>query len=59
MFSAGLFNLDGELNFDHQIFIDEKPLYYCFADETKNMAGAKVLLRFQASNFKLALSKKA
>ena len=55
MFSAGLFNLDGELKFVHQIFIDEKPMYYCFADETKNMTGAKVLLRFQASNFKLAL----
>jgi hypothetical protein len=40
MISTGLFNLDGELNFDHQIFIDEKPMYYSFADETKNMTGA-------------------
>ncbi len=46
MLSAGLFDLDGELEFDHQIFIDEKPSYYCFADKTKNMTGAEVFAAF-------------
>lgn len=31
-----------ELNFDHQIFVDEKPGYYAFANETKDMTGAEV-----------------
>lgn len=44
--SAGLF--DGEVRFclDHQIFIDEKPEYYAFANETKNMTGAEVFAQF-------------
>ena len=38
----------GKNNFilDHQIFIDEKPTYYCFANETKNMTGAEVFAEF-------------
>lgn len=40
--SAGFFNDDLVLNFDHQIFIDEKPEYYDFANDTKNMTGAEV-----------------
>ena len=31
-----------EFNFDHQIFIDEKPNYYSFSNQTKNMTGAEV-----------------
>jgi hypothetical protein len=46
MLSAGLFDLDGELEFDYQIFIDEKPSYYCFADKRKNMIGAEVFAAF-------------
>ncbi len=37
-----------ELNFDHQIFIDEKPDYYAFSNETKNMTGAEVFAAFAA-----------
>ena len=34
--AAGLFNFDG-FNLDKQIFIDEKPSYYTFANETDDM----------------------
>ncbi len=43
---VGLFDLDQELVFDHQIFIDEKPSYYCFADKTKNMTGEETIKAF-------------
>jgi hypothetical protein len=46
MLSAGLFAFDSELEFDHQIFIDDKPSYYCFADETHNLTGAEVIAAF-------------
>ncbi len=43
---VGLFDdLDGVV-FDHQIFIDEKPGYYCFAEETRNMTGAEVFAMY-------------
>lgn len=43
---VGLFDNCEGLIFDHQIFIDEKPEYYCFANETKNMTGAEVFAQF-------------
>lgn len=43
---VGLFGLDAELNFDHQIFIDTKPKYYCFSNKTKNMTGAEVFAQY-------------
>jgi hypothetical protein len=39
--SSEIFN-ESDLNFDHQIFIDEKPKYYSFSNQTKNMTGAEV-----------------
>ncbi|MCV6606128.1 MAG: GFA family protein [Porticoccaceae bacterium] len=39
---VGLFELSKEPTFDHQIFIDEKPDYYCFANDTKTMTGEEV-----------------
>jgi hypothetical protein len=39
---VGLLDGVGGLIFDHQIFIDEKPEYYDFANETHNMTGAEV-----------------
>ncbi len=39
---AGLLESAEGLILDHQIFIDEKPDYYCFANETQNMTGAEV-----------------
>lgn len=43
---AGLFGIESEYRFDHQIFIDEKPAYYSFANETKNMTGAEVFAQY-------------
>ncbi len=45
---AGLFELDEDLEFDHQIFIDKKPTYYCFANETREMTGAEVFAGTQS-----------
>lgn len=42
MISAGLFENQKDFVFGHQIFIDEKPSYYCFSNETVNMTGEEV-----------------
>jgi len=39
---VGIFNKGNVLNFDHEIFIDEKPEYYNFSNETKKMTGEEV-----------------
>lgn len=42
----GLFaNIKGVV-FDHQVFIDQKPAYYSFADDTKNMTGEELFAQF-------------
>ena len=46
---AGILNIESELVFDHQIFIDSKPSFYCFSNETKNMTGAEVFAQFGPS----------
>lgn len=46
---AGLLDIKEALTMDHQIFIDEKPDFYCFANETKNMTGAEVFEQFSGS----------
>jgi hypothetical protein len=46
MMPVGLFEDLTGVVFDHQIFIDEKPAYYCFADETKNMTGPEVFAMY-------------
>jgi hypothetical protein len=43
---AGLLDSAEALIFDRQIFIDEKPEYYCFANETINMTGAEVFAMY-------------
>ena len=40
---AGLFDSDEGFVLDKQIFIDEKPEYYCFANKTTNLTGAEVI----------------
>lgn len=47
---VGLFDDDETVVFDHQIFIEEKPSFYSFANETKNMTGAEVFAQFAASS---------
>ncbi len=43
---VGIFDDVEQFIFDHQIFIEEKPEYYCFANETQNMTGAEVFAMF-------------
>jgi hypothetical protein len=43
---VGLFDVGEEWIFDHQVFIDEKPEYYCFSNETQNITGAEVFAMF-------------
>lgn len=43
---VGIFDNDEGLVFEHQVFIDEKPEYYSFANETKNMTGAELFAQF-------------
>jgi hypothetical protein len=44
--SAGLLDSGAAFTFDHQVFIDEKPEYYCFSNETQNMTGAEVFAMY-------------
>ena len=43
---AGLIDSDIEFNFDHQVFIDEQPAYYCFSNKTSDMTGPEVFSKF-------------
>lgn len=43
---AGLFDEDLPVTFDHQVFIDEKPTYYSFAEKTSDMTGAEVFAKY-------------
>lgn len=47
--SAEAFDDLDDLAFTSQIFIDEKPAYYDFANKTHNMTGAEVLAQFAPS----------
>jgi len=46
MIPVGLFESDDKLVFESQVFIDEKPGFYSFANETKNMTGAELFAKF-------------
>ncbi|QFT56497.1 GFA family protein [Microbulbifer sp. THAF38] len=43
---AGIFELPPEVTMTHQIFIDEKPTYYSFANETRNITGLELVTEF-------------
>ncbi len=43
---AGILDEQDRLVFDHQVFIDEKPSYYCFSNETENMTGAEMFAKY-------------
>ena len=45
---VGMFGTDHDFVFDHQVFVDERPDFYCFANETRNMTGAEVFAMFGA-----------
>ncbi|MGY0216374.1 GFA family protein [Endozoicomonadaceae bacterium StTr2] len=46
---VGLFGNGYAFDFDHQIFIDEKPTYYCFANKTRDMTGKEVFEQAQST----------
>lgn len=50
MMQVGLFDDDQMFIFTHQIFIDEKPSYYSFANKTSDMTGAEVFAMFASSS---------
>lgn len=50
MIPVGLLDDPGGLRFEEQIFIDEKPGYYEFANKTHNLTGAEVFAKFAAGN---------
>ena len=45
---VGLIDDEEHWIFDHQIFIEEKPSFYWFANETKNLTGAEVFAQYAA-----------
>ncbi|XUU60198.1 GFA family protein [Erythrobacter sp. HA6-11] len=49
MIPVGLFEDEGGLALDMQVFIDKKPSYYSFSQETKEMTGAEVFAMFTES----------
>ncbi len=49
IFSAGIFDLDEELNFDQQYFIDKKPVFYHFENKTKNITEAELFMMFDGT----------
>ncbi len=46
MIPVGVFTTDDNLKFESQVFIEEKPGYYQFANETHNMTGAELFAKF-------------
>ena len=44
--SAGLFENEVGFVFDHQVFIDEKPNFYCFSNVTQDLTGEQVFAYF-------------
>ena len=46
---AGLFDSDDGLVFDHQVFVDQAPAYYGFANDTKNLTGPELFALFGAT----------
>lgn len=43
---VGLFDDDKMFVFDHQVFIEEKPSFYCFANKTNDMTGAELFAQY-------------
>ena len=48
-FPIGLLDGGSDYKLSHQIFIDEKPGYYSFSNETQNMTGAEVFAHFESN----------
>lgn len=50
MIPVGLFDDGYDLVFNSQVFIDEKPSFYNFANETRDMTGAELFAAFGAGD---------
>ena len=48
MMSIGLFEDDQNLVFHRQVFVDEKPSFYSFSNETSEMTGPEIFKKFAA-----------
>lgn len=46
LMAADVFDDIGALTLDHEVFIDEKPAYYSFAEKVKQMTGEEVFAMF-------------
>lgn len=46
---VGIFDRDSNFVFDLEVFIEEKPEYYSFANQTKHMTGQELMAMFAAS----------
>lgn len=42
MVPVGVFDDDGDLSFERQVFVDEKPHYYSFSNKTQELTGAEI-----------------
>lgn len=49
MVPVGLFDQQDDLVFENQVFIDKKPSYYCFSNNTEEMTEAEILALFASS----------
>lgn len=47
MVPVGIFDTDDGLIFEQQVFIDEKPPYYRFANDTQDMTGAELFAKYR------------
>lgn len=46
MIPVGFFDDSDDLVLDHEVFIDEKPAFYSFAEKTEQMTGAELFAKF-------------
>lgn len=46
MIPVGLFDGEDNLVFKNQVFIDEKPAFYSFAEKTQEMTGAELFAKY-------------
>lgn len=44
---VGLLDDHGDWQFDSQIFVDSRPAYYCFANQTRVLTGEQVFTEFE------------
>lgn len=49
-FPIGLLDSESKFKLSYQIFIDEKPEYYSFSNQTQNMTGEEVFAHFENKN---------